>query len=57
MNLQLLQVAIRGLSRFGDSRDLALFGEIRNRKKDFMALRKEPEYRELVKRVMRWIGE
>jgi hypothetical protein len=53
-NIQLLQVAIRGLARFQDAEDARLFENIRQREGEFIALGKDPGYHELVRRVMKW---
>ena len=53
-NIQLLQVALRGLARFQDAEDARIFENIRQREGEFIALGKDPGYHELVRRAMKW---
>ncbi len=50
----LLQVAIRGLGRFGMETDLPLLKSIRSQAKSFLSLRSGRVHEEIVKRVMGW---
>jgi hypothetical protein len=56
VNLQLLQVTMRGVIRFGDPDDLGLLKHVRGRLNAFLALKKATDYHEMVRRVMRWAG-
>ena len=56
VNLQILQVAIRGLIRFGDEDDRSILKFIRNNESGFLSFNKDPRSQEMVKRVMRWTG-
>ncbi len=51
-SLQLLQVAARGLKRFGDPEANAIFGEIAIKETDFLNLYEEPDPLNHVQRVM-----
>lgn len=53
--LQLLQVAARGLRRFSDVEDLAVFQAIYNREHDFLALWDHEPHAKLVRRVLEWM--
>ncbi|MEW5723833.1 MAG: hypothetical protein AB1896_12045 [Thermodesulfobacteriota bacterium] len=53
-NIQLLQVAVRGLGRFGDSGDSPILAEIKRREDDFLKLSRDPGSQELTRRMIKW---
>ncbi|MCG6882051.1 MAG: hypothetical protein LJE96_23265 [Deltaproteobacteria bacterium] len=53
--LRHLRVAVRGLSRYEDKKDLPLLMEIRKMERDFMAAGKDGAYRDSVKKAMEWL--
>lgn len=53
--LKHLRVAVRGLSRYEDKKDLPLLMEIRNTERDFMVAGKDRAYRDSVKKTMEWL--
>jgi len=52
--LNLLQVTIRGLARFGQESDLPTFAMIRDKEAGFMSRSNDSRYEEQVRRVMAW---
>ncbi len=52
--LQLLQVALRGLVRFGELDDKGHFQQVLNHRSGFLALRKDSTHADLVRRVLNW---
>ena len=53
--LKHLRVAVRGLSRYEDKKDLPLLMEIREMESDFMVADKNRDYRDSVKKAMEWL--
>ena len=53
--LKHLRIAVRGLSRYEDKKDLPLLMEIRKMERDFMVVSKDRAYRDSVKKAMEWL--
>ncbi len=53
--LKHLRVAVRGLSRYEDENDLMLLKQVRAMERNFMALKKNADFRNSVKKTMEWI--